>query len=91
LVALDLQKLVVERAEAIEVSGKRVSVATAEDLIIMKVMAGRAQDEQDIKGILAVHFQSLDWQYCIDTSQQLQDALGIDLVDRIRILKLKKQ
>jgi len=77
------EKLVVQRAEDIEVSGSHIRVATPEDLIIMKVMAGRAQDEQDIKGMLVVHSRSIDWRYCIDTSQQLQEALGIDLVGRI--------
>ena len=40
----------IARAELLELAGLFVSVATAEDLLIMKVLAGRPQDEQDLRG-----------------------------------------
>lgn len=57
--ALPFEKEVIERAEVLETGGLRVSVATAEDLIIMKAIARRPQDIADIAGIIEVQ-PSLD-------------------------------
>ena len=46
------ERQTVTRAEPLDLAGSTVSVATAEDLIIMKVLAGRPQDEQDLQGLV---------------------------------------
>jgi hypothetical protein len=43
--------------------GRRVSLCAAEDLIIHKALAGRAQDVTDIEGIVARQGHGLDIQY----------------------------
>ncbi len=53
----DYQREVIDRAT--EVGGLRV--ATAEDLIIMKLIADRAKDRIDLEGLIAL--PDLDWQY----------------------------
>ncbi len=57
----------------------------------MKIMAGRPQDNQDIDGIVIAQGAQLDWGYCRTVGQQLQDALGIDLVRQINELELRSQ
>ena len=51
---LPFEREVIERAETIDTGGLRISVATPEDLIIMKALARRPQDIADIVGIIEV-------------------------------------
>ncbi len=72
------EKIVVQRASP--VPEHSIPVATAEDLLLMKLMAGRHQDIQDVDGIVAISRDSIDWRYCHSMASQLQAALDIDLV-----------
>ena len=81
------EKMIVERATAVEIAGESVKVASVEDLVLMKIMAGRPQDDLDIKGLITANKTILDWDYCLEVSTQLQEALGMDLV--AKLLKLK--
>jgi hypothetical protein len=83
--ASGFEKMVVGRATTPE--GYPIPVATAEDLLLMKLMAGRAQDVSDVQGILALHKDTIDWSYCIEIAGQLQEALDFDLVEAIQNLK----
>lgn len=51
---LPFEREVVERAQVIDAEGLRISVATPEDLIIMKALARRTQDVTDIAAIIEV-------------------------------------
>jgi hypothetical protein len=51
---LPFEKEVIERAQMIDAGGLQISVATPEDLIIMKALARRPQDIADIAGIIEV-------------------------------------
>ena len=42
-------------------SGERVRTCSAEDLLVMKALAGREQDWLDIKGVLARQGDKLEW------------------------------
>lgn len=77
------ERQVIERASLVDLAGLSVFVASAEDLLIMKVLAGRTQDEQDMRGLVLAHGEDLDWTYCLDVVKQLQEALGLDLVQRM--------
>lgn len=81
------EQQVVRRAEALHVLGTDVAVATAEDLIIMKALAGRPRDDQDLQGMVIAQGAYLDWDYCESTAADLGEALGIDLAARIRALR----
>ncbi|MEM9411884.1 MAG: nucleotidyl transferase AbiEii/AbiGii toxin family protein [Planctomycetota bacterium] len=83
--ASGFEKMIVQRARAPE--GYSIPVATAEDLLLMKLMAGRTQDNSDIKGIVDVQRDSIDWDYCITIAGQLQEAFGFDLVEAVRKLQ----
>ena len=52
--ALPFEREVIERAETIDAGGLQISIATPEDLIIMKALARRPQDIADIAGIIEV-------------------------------------
>ncbi len=51
---LPFEEETVARAVLLAIGGVRAPVATAEDLIVMKAVAGRARDIADIEGLIAV-------------------------------------
>jgi hypothetical protein len=51
------------RAKRIEVAGEAVPFATAEDLIIHKLFAGRPRDVEDAVGVVQRSGAGLDWTY----------------------------
>jgi hypothetical protein len=51
----------IARAVPVELAGVEVPYATAEDLILHKLFAGRARDIEDVRGIVARHSARLDW------------------------------
>ena len=81
------ERQVIARAESVELAGCRLPVATAEDLLIMKVLAGRPRDDEDARGLVIAQGASLDWDYCEWTAAQLGEAIGIDLAARIRAMR----
>ena len=68
---------IVSRATKLSIANREVYVATAEDLVLMKVLAGRPQDDQDIQGITAIQGSRLDWDYCLAVAEQLDQALEV--------------
>ena len=53
----------------------------AEDLVVTKVLAGRAKDLDDVRGILVAQGTGLDADAVRTTLAMLEDALGVgDLV-----------
>jgi len=64
-----------------------ISVATAEDLLIMKVLAGRHQDEQYLQGLVIAQGDRLDWDYCLRMAADLGEAIDQPLVNRIEELR----
>jgi predicted nucleotidyltransferase len=60
------ERSLIERAEQVDIAGTKVSVVIAEDLLVLKVLAGRPQDEQDARGIATAQSQRIDWDYCLN-------------------------
>lgn len=81
------ERQVVARAETHQVAGISLSVATTEDLLIMKVLAGRPQDDTDVQGLLIAQSDKLDWEYCQATAAELGEAIGVDLAGRLQMLR----
>jgi Nucleotidyl transferase of unknown function (DUF2204) len=81
------ERQAVARAERIQIADQKVAVATAEDLLVMKLLAGRPQDEQDITGLIIAKGDKLDWIYCQHVADELGLALGLDLASRVRNLR----
>ncbi|MBV9927826.1 MAG: nucleotidyl transferase AbiEii/AbiGii toxin family protein [Acidobacteria bacterium] len=57
--ALPFESEMIERAQMLEAGGVRVKVPTPEDLIVMKAVARRSKDLDDIEALLRAH-QALD-------------------------------
>jgi hypothetical protein len=81
------EQQVVARASPINIGGRDIRVATPEDLVILKLFAGRPRDQQDIEGIVAAQHNVLDWEYCLRTAQSLGDAVDQDLTSQIERLR----
>lgn len=52
---LSFEQTAIEMSEVHDVGGLRVHLPRIEDLLIMKAVAGRPKDLQDIEGLLAAH------------------------------------
>jgi predicted nucleotidyltransferase len=57
---LPLFQRILERAKWEDIGGRPIRVADAEGLLVLKLIAMRPQDQQDIQGILTANRSSLD-------------------------------
>jgi len=81
------ERQLLDRATQITLTDRVLPVATAEDLILLKVLAGRPRDMEDIAGIVARQANALDWNYLFETAQALQVSLTQDIVSPLRKLQ----
>jgi hypothetical protein len=51
------------RRQAVMVGERQVFFPTAEDVIIWKLRWGRAKDREDVRGVIGVQGDNLDWPY----------------------------
>jgi hypothetical protein len=70
-----LEELFFARAEVREIGNVRVPVACAEDLVTMKVLAGRPRDREDVVAILRARGGALDLDRIRATLVLLEKAL----------------
>lgn len=78
----------IERAIEVEVAGERVPFATAEDLIIHKLFAGRPRDLEDVEGIVSRKGREIDWDYLATWAEEFAAVPGREeLPQMIRRLK----
>lgn len=69
-----LERLTLERAERIQVEGVDVPIARATELVVMKILAGRGKDLDDVQALLASG--DVDEAEVENLLAQLEDALG---------------
>jgi hypothetical protein len=62
----DYERQAITRAVQIELRGESVPFATAEDLIIHKLFAGRTRDIEDAVSVVRRQGDALDWSYVND-------------------------
>lgn len=53
----------IERAVRVRVGGRDVPFATAEDLVLHKLFAGRPRDLEDAAGVVRRKGEEIDWEY----------------------------
>lgn len=70
-----LEERFFSRLETLDVEGVRVPVASAEDMVVMKILAGREKDRSDAAAILAARAKDLDLAYVRATLRALEEAL----------------
>ena len=75
------------RAIAIDVGGTSVPFASAEDLVLHKLFAGRPRDIEDAEGIVRRKGRDLDWAYIRRWAMEFSEVPGRegmpDLVDEL--------
>lgn len=71
-----LEDLFLERAVPVDVAGTVVSFISPEDLIVTKLLAGRAKDLEDVRGVLLERGSVLDLERIRTTLRLLEEALG---------------
>ena len=77
-----LEALAFQRATRVTIDGVDAPVAHATDLVVMKVLAGRGKDLDDVRALLASG--DVDVDTARDLLTQLEEALGqSDLVPRL--------
>lgn len=74
----------VGRATPVTIGEVLVPVVAVEDLLVMKALAGRPQDEQDIRGLIAAQRDAIDWPGCLALAETLGAAVDIDVAGRLR-------
>jgi hypothetical protein len=60
-----------QRRQALTIGGRRLWFAAPDDLILMKLQAGRPRDFEDVVAILAVQREVLDLPYMLDWAGRL--------------------
>ena len=65
-----------DRAELHVLEGVRVPIATVEDLVTMKILAGRPKDLDDAKGMLRARSEEIDLDHVRRMLQLLEEALS---------------
>lgn len=78
------ERQAVGRATPITIGAIRVPVVSLEDLLVMKAIAGRPQDDQDIRGLIAAQREAIDWPACLSLAEQLGTAIDVDIAGRLR-------
>ncbi len=71
-----LEELFLSRSVMIDVGGVEVPVASAEDLIAMKLLSGREKDLADVRAILRARNGTLNIDMVRTTLTMLEEALG---------------
>jgi len=77
----------IRRATATPLGGCTVPVVSAEDLILMKLLASRARDTEDARRIVERQGESLDWRYLEETARGLEEVTGQDVSRPLRELR----
>lgn len=70
------ERAAIDRAAAVRVGGVDVRFASVEDLVVLKVVAGRPRDLDDIRGVLARHPEA-DLGYVRQWLAEFDAALGL--------------
>ncbi len=82
------ERQAIERAVRVELNGVAVPFATAEDLILHKLFAGRARDLEDAAAVVRRQGAKLDWAYLERWAESFAEVPGRqDLPDRLRALR----
>ena len=82
-----IEEQFLDRAEFHVLEGVRVPIATVEDLVTMKILAGRPKDLDDAKGMLRARSEEIDLDHVRRMLQLLEEALSqSDLIPQLEQL-----
>lgn len=66
----------IERAVRVEIAGESVPFASAEDLLLHKIFAGRPRDLEDAEGVVRRKGSDLDWAYVRKWAERFAEIPG---------------
>ncbi len=72
----EYERRAIGRAQLIPPGGESVPVATAEDLLVHKLFAGRPRDLEDAERVVRRKGAMLDWEYLRETIESFRDVPG---------------
>ena len=72
------------REVPVAIGDLRVPVVSVEDLLVMKALAGRPQDDLDIRGLVAAQRDTIDWSRCLALAEALGAAIDLDIAGHLR-------
>jgi hypothetical protein len=75
LLGPSMEEEFLERKQAVDVDGTTIPVISREDLIILKTLAGRAKDIEDIKAVIYEYRTTLDKERVTSILRLLEQAL----------------
>jgi len=85
---LPYERQAINHAVTVDLSGVLIPFATPEDLILHKLFSGRPRDIEDIRGVVLIRGESLDWDYIEHWADEFSAVPGwenlIDLLSDIR-------
>jgi hypothetical protein len=82
-----IEELFLERVKTHSIEGVATPVASAEDIVVMKLLAGRRKDLEDASAIVAAAGEGFDRQHAEETLRLLEQALDrSDLVPELNRL-----
>jgi predicted nucleotidyltransferase len=70
------ERQAIERADHLTIGGADVPVATAEDLILHKLFAGRSRDIEDAESVVRRKREALDWDYLVRWAREFAGVPG---------------
>ncbi len=85
---LPYERQAIERAIMVELLDVPIPFATAEDLILHKLFSGRPRDIEDIRGVIRIRGEALDWAYIEQWAEEFRavaDREGI--LDQLRDIR----
>ena len=72
---LPFEEKAIQRARSVEIGGEKVRFATAEDLILLKIVSRRDRDRADIRGVVRMQAEHLDLVYLEPRIEELSTLL----------------
>lgn len=73
---LPFEREAIERAKPLPIADDEVVFCTPEDLILLKIISQREQDQADVRGILQRRFEDLDFEYLEPRIRELSELLS---------------
>lgn len=85
---LPYEQQAIERAVMVELSNVPIPFASAEDLILHKLFSARPRDIEDIRGVVRIRGEALDWDYIEQWAEEFKAVPGReDILDQLRDIR----
>ncbi len=85
----EFQKGIIERAKRIKFGKMMIDIISPEDLVLLKLQAGRERDTEDVRNIIYENFKTLDFKYLKKWAKRLGVKIFLD--DEIKSMLTKRK